>query len=168
MEIFIYMLMVTFFLVCAVAFILPVLQAKKSNLITEGTIISIRCERRRINKYGKYGIYYFPTFKFSVDGKEYIKESGSATSERKYKEGQKIKVAYYKENPMDAIILTDKKAKVIMGIGLTIFILLVGFSVLLGVLGGGTSLHRSPFSPSYILLVIGIIVLIICCFISKK
>lgn len=168
MEIFIYILMVTFFLICAVAFILPVLQAQKSNLITEGTIISIRCEKRRINKYGKYGIYYFPTFKFSVAGKEYIKESSSATSIRKYKEGQKIKVAYYKENPKDAIILTDKKAKVVMGIGLIMFIILAGFSVLLGVLDKGTPLNRSPFAPSYILLMIGIIVLIICSFISKK
>lgn len=165
---FIYILMIVTILVLALAFILPVLQAKKSNLITEGTIISVRCEKRKINDYGEYNIFYFPTFKFYVDGKEYVKESFSAVSKNIYKEGQQIKVAYYKENPMDAMILTDKKSKVVIGIGLTIFTVLTGFSVLLGLLGGTTLLHRSLFSPSYIILVIGFIVLIICCFISEK
>lgn len=158
--IFIYILEITITLLLALTFFLPVLQAKKSNIITEGTIVRVRCEKLKGN------ILYYITFKFCMDGKEYIKESLSAVSENIYKEGQQIKVAYYKENPMDAIMLSDKKAMIVMGIGRTIFAVLAGFSVILAPLGGDILSRKLP--PSYILLVVGFIILIICYYISKK
>lgn len=161
--IFIYILIIITILVCALAFILPAFQAKKCNLITDGTIISIRCEKRRMNNYEGYSIFYFPTFKFIVDGKEYVKESFSAVCEDIYREGQQIKIAYYEENPMDAIILTDKKSKVAISVGLTIFAILGGSSIILGSLYGGILSHGTLF-----LLAIGFIALITCYFISKK
>lgn len=156
--IFIYVLMVIIIVVCALAFILTVLQAKRSNLITEGIIVSIR---RKIKVYsnGKSSIYYFPTFKFNVDGKEYIKESASASDKDIYKEGQQIKVAYYQENPMDAIILADKKNKIVLGSGLTILTIIAGIFVL------SASLFGNIY---YILPIVGVIVLIICYFICDK
>ncbi len=166
--IFIYILMIAITLVLALSFILRALQIKRSNLITEGTIISVRCKKVKISDYRGYTILYFPTFKFNVDGKEYIKESFSATEENIYKEGQQIKVAYYKENPMDAMILNDKKSKFVISIGLTIFIILSGLSLVLSSLDETKLFNGSLFSPSYILLVIAFIVLIICCFINHK
>ena len=160
----IYILITLTTLVCASAFILPALQAKKANLITNGTIVSIRHQRTRMDNDRNYIDLYFPTFKFTVDGTEYVKESASATSENIYKEGQVVQVTYYKENPMDAILLSDKKRKNVIGIGLTIFAILAGLAVLLSSIGN----TRGMPSPSYILIVVAFIVLIVCYFIAKK
>lgn len=166
--IFIYILMIVTAIVITLSFVLPIIQTKKSNLITEGTIISIRIEKRKINDYGGYTTFYFPTFKFTVDGQEYIKESFSTVTENIYKEGQQIKIAYYKENPMDAIILTDKKNKIVMGIGGIIFVILTGLSVLINSLILTKASYMSTNFPRYLLLILGFIVLMICYIISKK
>ena len=166
--IFVYILMIITMVVIALCFILPVIQAKKSKLITEGTIISIRSVKVKLDNYGGYETFCFPTFKFTVNGQEYIKESFSAVRENIYEEGQQIKIAYYKENPMDAIILADKKNKIVIGIGLTIFTILAGLSVLIGPLISSKSSPMLYFSITYLPSILGIIVLIICYFISEK
>ena len=165
MMIFINILIIILFLVLVLIFFLPVVQAKKSKLITEGVIIGFRCVSRK-NTYGGYTPCYLPIFKFSVEGKEYIKESFSGVNEKIYKEGQQIEVAYYKENPMDAIILSERKSRIIMGIGYTTFVAIEGFSVLLLTLNKDILLFEEQFSLSRILLVLGFIVLIIFYFIN--
>ena len=55
-----------------------------------------------------------------------------------------------------------------MGIGMTIFAILAGLSALIGSLSSTKVLYMSIFSPNYLLLILGVIVLIICYFISKK
>ena len=131
---------------------------KNTNIIW--TIISIR-SKKIYDSYKGYTTFYFPTFKFTVDGKEYIKESFSAVTENIYEEGQKIKIAYYKENPMDAIILADKKGNIAVGIGTSIYAILVGLAVLIGS-------TKESYTLCYLLAILGFIVVIICCFISTS